>query len=80
MEAVVLKTLAGFLTRTRNFNYRMSDEGSPVGIEIDWICPTRQDDLHFVNLVNSRLGPQAMTCIHSHFEEHNGKRVVRGSL
>jgi hypothetical protein len=32
--------------------------------------------LHLVNLVNSRLGPQAMTCIHSHFEDHDGKRVL----
>jgi len=77
MEAVVLKTIAGFLnTNGGTLIIGMSDDGTPVGIERDGFANEDKMSLHLVNLVNSRLGPQAMTCIHSHFEDHDGRRVL----
>lgn len=77
MEMVVLKTIAGFLnTNGGTLIIGMSDDGSPVGIEVDGFVSEDKMSLHLVNLVNSRLGPQAMTCIRSHFEDHDSKRVL----
>lgn len=77
MEAAVLKTVAGFLnTNGGTLIIGMSDDGSPVGIERDGFANEDKMSLHLVNLVNSRLGPQAMTRIHSHFEDHDGRRVL----
>ena len=77
MEAVILKTIGGFLnTNGGTLIIGMADDGAPVGIERDGFDNEDKMSLHLVNLVNSRLGPQAMTNIHSHFEDHNGKRVL----
>ncbi len=77
MEAAVLKTIAGFLnTNGGDLIIGMSDGGTSVGIERDGFGNEDKMSLHLVNLVNSRLGPHAMTCIHSHFEDHDGKRVL----
>ncbi len=77
MEAVILKTIGGFLnTNGGTLIIGMADDGTPVGIERDGFANEDKMSLHLVNLVNSRLGPQAMTNIHSHFEDHDGKRVL----
>lgn len=77
MEAAALKTLAGFLnTNGGTLIVGVSDDGSPIGIERDGFVNEDMMSLHLVNLVNSRLGPQVMTCIHSHFEDHDGKKIM----
>ena len=77
METSALKTLAGFLnTNGGSLVIGISDDGSPVGIEADKFPNEDKMGLHFVNIVKARLGPQAMTAMHLHFEDHDGTRVL----
>jgi hypothetical protein len=77
MEQSVLKTLAGFLnTNGGTLVIGVSDDGSPVGIESDKFPSEDKMSLHLVNIVKDRMGPQAMTTMHLHFEDHDGTRVL----
>jgi len=77
MEQSVLKTLAGFLnTNGGTLVIGVSDDGSPVGIEADKFPSEDKMSLHLVNIVKSRMGPQTMTTMHLHFEDHEGSRVL----
>ena len=77
MELAVLKTVAGFLnTRGGTLVIGMSDESEPVGVEIDGFSNEDKMNLHLVNLVKSRISPQAMTFIHTHFEDYKEKRIM----
>lgn len=77
METSALKTLAGFLnTNGGSLVIGISDDGSPVGIEADKFPNEDKMGLHLVNIVKARLGPQAMTAMHLHFEDHDGTRVL----
>lgn len=77
METAVLKTLAGFLnTNGGTLVIGVADDGSPVGIERDRFPNEDNMSLHFVNLVNSRMGPHVMTNMHVHFEDYEGSRVM----
>jgi hypothetical protein len=77
MEFAVLKTLAGFLnTYGGTLVIGISDDGSPVGIQADNFQNEDKMGLHLVNIVKSRLGIQAMTSIHAHFEDHDNYRVM----
>ncbi len=77
MELAVLKTLAGFLnTDGGTLIVGISDDGSPVGIETDGFPNEDKMGLHLVNIVKSRMGIQAMTNLHSHFEDHDDSRVM----
>ncbi len=76
MEHSVLKTLAGFLnTNGGTLVVGVSDDGTPVGTDADKFPNDDKMSLHLVNLVKSRIGPQAMTKMHVHFDEHDGKNV-----
>lgn len=77
MELSILKTLAGFL----NVNGGMlvigvSDDGSPVGIQADDFINEDKMSLHLVNIVKSRMGVQALTNLHAHFDDHEDCRVM----
>jgi hypothetical protein len=77
METSALKTLAGFLnTNGGTLVIGVSDDGAPVGIEADKFPNEDKMSLHLVNIVKERLGPQAMTAMHLHFEDHDGARVL----
>jgi hypothetical protein len=77
METSALKTLAGLLnTNGGSLVIGISDDGSPVGIEADKFPNEDKMGLHLVNIVKARLGPQAMTAMHLHFEDHDGTRVL----
>jgi len=77
MELSVLKTLVGFLnTNGGTLIVGVSDDGTPVGIEADKFPNEDKMSLHLVNIVNARMGPQAMTVIHIHFEDYDDSRVL----
>jgi len=77
MELAVLKTLAGFLnTKGGTLIIGMSDESEPIGIEVDGFFNEDKMNLHLVNLVKSQISPQAMTFIHTHFEDYAEKRIM----
>ena len=77
MELAVLKTLASFLnTNGGTLIVGVSDDGSPVGIETDGFPNEDKMGLHLVNIVKSRMGIQAMTSLHAHFDDHDDCRVM----
>ena len=77
MELEVLKTLAGFMnTQGGTLIIGIADNGTPVGIEADKFSSEDRMSLHFVSVVNTRMGPEAMTRIHLHFEDYHDCRVL----
>lgn len=77
MELAVLKTLAGFLnTNGGTLIVGVSDDGSPIGIETDGFPNEDKMGLHLVNIVKGRMGIQAMTSLHAHFDDHDDCRVM----
>jgi len=77
MELSVLKTLAGFLnTNGGMLVIGVSDDGSPVGIQVDNFDNEDKMALHVVNIVKTRMGIQAMTNLHAHFDDHDECRVM----
>jgi hypothetical protein len=77
MEHAVLKTLAGFLnTSGGTLIIGVSDDGNPLGVDNDGFQNEDKMSLHLVNIVKSRMGPQAMTGIHIHFEDLNAHHAM----
>jgi len=77
MELAVLKTLAGFLnTDGGTLVVGVSDDGSPVGIQSDEFENEDKMGLHVVNIVKARMGIQAITSLHVHFDDHDDCRVM----
>ncbi len=77
MELSVLKTLAGFLnTNGGMLIIGVSDDGSPVSIQVDDFANEDKMSLHLVNIVKTRMGVQAMTSLHAHFDDHGDCRVM----
>ena len=76
IEHSVLRTLAGFLnTDGGTLVIGVSDDGKPVGIEVDNFANADRMSLHLVNIVNDRMGPNAMTLIHGSFDNFEDSRV-----
>lgn len=77
MELAVLKTLAGFLnTIGGTLVVGVSDDGSPVGIQVDEFENEDKMGLHLVNIVKSRMGISAMINMHVHFDDRDDCRVM----
>ncbi|MCP1663308.1 MULTISPECIES: GmrSD restriction endonuclease domain-containing protein [Methanocalculus] len=77
MEQSVLKTLAGFLnTNGGTLIIGLSDDGSPVGIDVDGFENEDKMSLHLVNIIKARMGISAMTNVHIHFDDHKNSRVM----
>ena len=77
IEHSALKTLAGFLnTDGGTLVIGISDGGEPVGIEVDNFSSTDKISLHLTNIVNAQLGPNAMTLIHTNFDDFEDVRVL----
>lgn len=76
MELSVLKTVAGFLNANGGtLVVGIADDGTSTGIDADQFESEDKMNLHFVNTVKSRLGTEALTNIHSHFEDFEDARV-----
>lgn len=77
MEQSVLKTLAGFLnTNGGTLIIGLSDDGTPVGIDVDGFENEDKMSLHLVNIIKARMGISAMTNVHIHFDDHKNSRVL----
>ena len=77
MELAVLKSLAGFLnTDGGTLIVGVSDDGTPVGIKTDKFPNEDKMSLHLVNIVNDRMGPEAMIAINIHFDDYKDNRVM----
>lgn len=77
MELSVLKTVAGFLnTAGGTLIVGVYDDGTPADIEADGFPNEDKMSLHLVNIVKDRMGPQAMTHMHVHFEDFDSSRVM----
>jgi hypothetical protein len=76
IELSCLKTIAGFLNmKGGTLIIGVSDDGSPIGIDVDNFPNEDKMSLHFVNLVKDRMGAALMAHIHPHFEDLEGRRV-----
>ena len=76
MEHAVLKTLAGFLNADGGtLVIGVSDDGAPVGTDADNFSSPDKMSLHLTSIVNSQLGPNAMTLIHTSFDDFDDRRV-----
>ncbi len=77
MELSVLKTIAGFLnTAGGTLIVGVYDDGTPADISVDGFPNEDKMSLHLVNIVKDRMGPQAMTHMHVHFEDYDSTRVM----
>ena len=77
IEHEVLETLAGFLnTNGGTLFIGVSDDLTPLGIEVDRFSDEDKMQLHLVNIVNDRIDPRAMILIHTSFQEYEGHRIL----
>jgi hypothetical protein len=53
--------------RELNLGDCLINDGTPVGVEVDSFPNEDKMSLHLVNIVKSRMDPQAMTAMHAHF-------------
>lgn len=78
MELACLKTIAGFLNSNGGtLVIGVADDGTPVGIDADGFESEDKMNLHLVNLIRSRLGPQLMMYVHPRFSDYEMRRVMR---
>ena len=77
IEHAVLKTLAGFLnTQGGSLVIGVSNEGAPLGVEADGFSDEDKMNLHLVNIVNSKMGPNAWAAMHASFDDYEESRVL----
>lgn len=77
MEHAILKTIAGFLnTHGGVLTIGVTDDGTPIGIEVDGFENEDKMSLHLVNLIKDRMGPTIMQFLHIRYEDFEGSRVM----
>ena len=77
MELGCIKTIAGFLNaHGGTLVIGVADDGEPIGIEEDKFPNEDKMNLHLVNLIRDRIGPQHMMSIHHRFDDYNSTRVL----
>ena len=77
MELAVLKTVAAFLNMNGGkLVIGVSDDGEPVGIEVDGFLNEDKMSLHLVDLIKDRIGPSSMIYIHPRFDDYQDARVM----
>ena len=77
IEHDILRTLTGFLnTDGGTLVIGVSDDGKPVGIDVDNFPNADRMSLHLTNIVNARMGPNSMTLIHTNFDDFEDSRVL----
>ena len=77
VELGALKTLAAFMNSTGGvLVVGVSDDGRPVGVQVDGFASEDRMGLHLRNIAITRMGPAAMSCVHARFETYCGVRVM----
>ena len=77
MELGALKTLAAFMNSAGGtLVVGVSDDGRPVGVQVDGFASEDRMGLHLRNIAITRMGPAAMSCVHARFETYCGVRVM----
>lgn len=78
MELGVLKTIAGFINSKGGGSLvvGVSDDGAPVGIEVDKFPNEDKMYLHLINLIRDRIGADYMLYIHPRFDDFEDSRVL----
>ena len=77
VELGALKTLAAFMNSTGAvLVVGVSDDGRPVGVQVDGFASEDRMGLHLRNIAITRMGPAAMSCVHARFETYGGVRVM----
>jgi hypothetical protein len=76
MEFSCLKTVTGFLnSKGGTLIVGVTDDGETLGFEADGFSSEDKMSLHFVNLLNGRVGVAAMMYVHPRFEDRDEHRV-----
>ena len=77
MEYSIVKTIAGFLnTNGGTLMVGVSDDGTPVGIDVDGFENEDKLQLHLANLIRDRVGGQYHTYLNIHFAEYEEQRIL----
>lgn len=77
IEREVLKTVAAFMnSEGGRLVIGVDDGGKAVGIQEDKFASEDKMNLHFVNLVRDRIGPQFMLFISPSFDDYQDARVL----
>ena len=77
VELGALKTLAAFMNSAGGtLVVGVSDDGRPVGVQVDGFASEDRMGLHLRNIAITRMGPAAMSCVHARFETYCGVRVM----
>ena len=77
MEREVLKSLAAFLNSDGGtLIIGVNDQGTPLGLKADNFASEDKMNLHLVNLIRDRMGPQNMLYIHPQFEDYENTRAL----
>ncbi|MCK4838544.1 MAG: DUF262 domain-containing protein [Desulfobulbaceae bacterium] len=77
LEHACLKTIAGFLNSSGGtLVIGVKDDGEPIGVETDKFPNEDKMNLHLVNLLRDRIGPQNSLYIYPRFETYGGRRVL----
>lgn len=80
IERAVLKTLVGFLnTDGGSLIIGVSDEGSPIGLEADYLSLPKKNrdgfENHLIQLVKSGVGPAFAKYLNFHFDKISGQEI-----
>ena len=77
IEQAVLKTLAGFLNKNGGtLIIGVSDDGSPIGLDVDGFSSEDHMYLHLVNIVNQCMGASVWGFMHANFDDYEDGRVL----
>lgn len=77
MELGCLKTIAGFLNANGGvLIVGVTDDAESLGICADKFPNEDKMNLHLVNLMRDRIGPQFMAYVHPRFEDYDGARIL----
>ncbi len=77
MELAVLRTMAGFLnTHGGRLIIGVSDDGTPLGLDVDAFVSEDKMSLHLSNIVNKRMSPNAWIAMHANFDDYENVRVL----
>ena len=77
MEQAVLRTLAGFLNKDGGtLIVGVSDDGEPLGLDVDGFDNEDRMSLHLVNIVNRSVGANVWAFMHANFDDFGAGRVL----
>jgi hypothetical protein len=77
IERDILKSLAAFMNSDGGtLVIGVNDQGKPLGLKADNFPNEDKMNLHLVNLIRDRIGPQHMLFIRPRFEDYEGTRVL----